>query len=94
MPLKTYKRTMPAECTAIHHAVRTNLRHLMNEHQVDGKRKKGIGIIKTAQLAGVGVGSIQSILGDPNHSPSLRVLNKLAQGFGVPVTRLLQAQEA
>ncbi|MFA7331076.1 MAG: helix-turn-helix domain-containing protein [Candidatus Delongbacteria bacterium] len=94
MPLKYRKRTMSTANQDLHHSVRVNLRQLMSEYQLPTKSGKGIGICTTAKLSGIGVGSVQSILKDSGHSPSLRVLFELAQFFGVPVTRLLQAQES
>ncbi len=86
------KRTMEPECRALHDTLRTNLRHLMDNHQEPGRDGTGIGMIRLAKKAGIGVGSVQSILSDPEHSPSLRVLDHLARAFGISVAQLLKEE--
>ena len=86
------KRSLEPECRALHATLRTNLRHLMDHHQEPGRDGTGIGMIRLAKKAGIGVGSVQSILGDPEHSPSLRVLGHLARAFGISVAQLLQEE--
>ncbi|MFA7329832.1 MAG: helix-turn-helix transcriptional regulator [Candidatus Delongbacteria bacterium] len=88
------KKTMPDSCVKIHSTLRGNLRRLMDDFNNEGKEQKGIGIIRMAKRAGLGVGSVQSILSDPHHSPSLRVLTQLATALDVSVSDLLQDAEA
>lgn len=86
------KRTMEPECRALHATLRANLRRRMDAFHETGRESKGIGMIRLARKAGIGVGSVQSILGDPEHSPSLRVLDHLARAFGISVAQLLQEE--
>jgi hypothetical protein len=92
--LTNRKKALPEACRQNHAIVRDNLRHLMDEFTTPGTSQKGIGIIRLAKLAGIGVGSVQSILSDPYHSPSLRVLTLLSAALGVQVTDLLMDPEA
>lgn len=92
--LTNRKKALPEACLKNHAIVRDNLRHLMDEFVSPGTPKKGIGVIRLAKLAGLGTGSVQSILGDPGHSPTLRVLTQLAAALGVQVTDLLMDPEA
>ena len=83
------KRSLEPECRALHATLRANLRRRMDAFHETGREGTGIGIIRLARKAGIGVGSVQSILGDPEHSPSLRVLDHLARVFDVTVAELL-----
>jgi hypothetical protein len=89
--MKHRKRPMPAACAEVHDTVRRNLRRLMDGHVGEGRPAPGIGMIRLAKSAGIGVGSVQSILGDAQHSPSLRVLSLLAAFFKVSVADLVTA---
>lgn len=73
-------RTRPIDLEAreVHGRIAANVRRLMNQ-QPKGRR----GLMATARLAGIGVGSVQSILHDPDHSPSVRVLLRLVKHFGL-----------
>jgi transcriptional regulator with XRE-family HTH domain len=71
------RKRIDPQARVIHTQVGKTLRKLMNDTG-DGK---GIGIIRLAKHAGIGVGSVQSILNDPDHSPSLRVLDRLSKYF-------------
>lgn len=71
------RKRIDPQARVIHTQVGKTLRKLMNDNS-DGK---GIGIIRLAKQAGIGVGSVQSILNDPDHSPSLRVLDRLSKYF-------------
>lgn len=71
------RKRIDPQARVIHTQVGRTLRTLMNQSN-DGK---GIGIIRLAKQAGIGVGSVQSILNDPDHSPSLRVLDRLSKFF-------------
>lgn len=63
----------------IHNRLSRNLRHLMAE----SNEGQGISVLALARNCGLGTGSIQAILREPDHSPSIRVLDKLAQYFGL-----------
>lgn len=78
MQMKTRKRVVDLKARAIHERIAANVRHLMNAQPV-GRQ----GLMTTARLAGIGVGSVQSILHDPDHSPSVRVLLRLVKHFGL-----------
>ena len=84
------KRSLEPECRALHATLRANLRRRMDAFHETGREVTGIGMIRLARKAGIGVGSVQSILGDPEHSPSLRVLDRLARAFGATVAELLE----
>jgi len=71
------RKRIDPQARVIHTQVGRTLRMLMNQ----SNEGKGIGIIRLAKQAGIGVGSVQSILNDPDHSPSLRVLDRLAKFF-------------
>ncbi len=71
------RKRIDPQARVIHTQVGKTLRKLMSK-QNNGK---GIGIIRLARQAGIGVGSVQSILNDPDHSPSLRVLDRLSKFF-------------
>jgi len=73
------RKRIDPQARVIHTQVGRTLRKLMNEAN-DGK---GIGIIRLAKNAGIGVGSVQSILNDPDHSPSIRVLDRLSKFFNL-----------
>lgn len=71
------RKRIDPQARVIHTQVGRTLRKLMNQ----ANEGKGIGIIRLAKQAGIGVGSVQSILNDPDHSPSLRVLDRLSKFF-------------
>jgi hypothetical protein len=73
------RKRIDPQARVIHTQIGRTLRKLMNEAN-DGK---GIGIIRLAKNAGIGVGSVQSILNDPDHSPSIRVLDRLSKFFNL-----------
>ncbi len=73
------RKRIDPQARVIHTKVGRTLRKLMNE----AGEGKGIGIIRLAKQAGIGVGSVQSILNDPDHSPSLRVLDRLSRYFNL-----------
>jgi hypothetical protein len=75
----TRKRIDP-QARLVHASVGRSLRKLMKQA---GDKPRGIGIIRLANQAGIGVGSIQSVLNDPDHSPSLRVLDRLSRFFNL-----------
>ena len=74
--MKNTRKRIDLEARVIHTRISINLRLLMSRLP-EGER----GIMTVARNAGVGVGSIQSILDDPDHSPSVRVLGKLVKFF-------------
>jgi transcriptional regulator with XRE-family HTH domain len=90
--MNSHKKPLPESCRGQHEVMRQNLRRLMDGHESQGR--KGIGVIRLAKSAGIGTGSVQSILSDPDHSPSLRVLTQLAAFFGIHVSDLLREQGA
>lgn len=71
------RKRIDSQAREAHHTIGKTLRQLMDRAD-DGK---GIGIIRLARQAGIGVGSVQAILNDPDHSPSIRVLDRLARFF-------------
>lgn len=79
------KRVMTEDELALHKLVRANLRWAMDQYAGG----KGIGIISLAKHAGIGVGSIQSILSDEQHSPSLRVMHRLMGALGLTISWLV-----
>jgi transcriptional regulator with XRE-family HTH domain len=73
------RKRIDTQARVTHSAIGRTVRHLMDKAN-DGK---GIGILRLARQAGVGVGSVQAILNDPDHSPSVRVLDRLSRFFGL-----------
>ncbi len=73
------RKRIDSQAREAHSTIGRTLRRLMN--QAEGG--KGIGIIRLAKQAGIGVGSVQAILNDPDHSPSIRVLDRLARYFNL-----------
>ena len=71
------RKRIDPQARVVHTRIGKTLRKLMNE----AGEGKGIGIIRLAKQAGIGVGSVQSILNDPDHSPSIRVLDRLSRFF-------------
>ncbi len=71
------RKRIDSHARKTHNAIGRTLRILMDRTD-DGR---GIGIIRLAKQAGIGVGSVQAILNDPDHSPSIRVLDRLARFF-------------
>jgi hypothetical protein len=73
------RKRIDTQARTTHSAIGRTVRRLMDQAN-DGK---GIGIIRLARQAGIGVGSVQAILNDPDHSPSVRVLERLSRTFGL-----------
>lgn len=76
--MKSRKR-IDSKARIIHERIASRVRAQM------ALRPKGRqGVMAVAKDAGIGIGSVQSILNDPDHSPSVRVLNHLVELFGLP----------
>lgn len=73
------KRPVPEEAQVVHARIASNLRTLM---QLGPGRKNGV--LATAKAAGISHGSLQAILDSNEHSPSIRLLVRLAAHFGLP----------
>ncbi|MCA9784090.1 MAG: helix-turn-helix transcriptional regulator [Calditrichaeota bacterium] len=71
------RKRIDPQARVTHSSIGRTIRRLMDQAN-DGR---GIGIIRLARQAGIGVGSVQAILNDPDHSPSVRVLDRLARFF-------------
>jgi hypothetical protein len=80
----TNRKRLDDSAALIHERIAGNLQHIMNSMP-----EGNAGIITTAKAAGVGVGSVQSILKDRYHSPSIRVLNRLVLYFQSQGAQLL-----
>ncbi len=74
------KRILDNETLRLNGIISASLRKAMQMYH-DGE-KPGIGIGRLAEGADVGIGSVQSILDDPEHCTSVRVLNRLATFLG------------
>ncbi len=79
MSPRARKRPDP-EARPLHGLVARNLRRLMAE----ARQGQGISVLALSEETGLGTGSIQAILRDPDHSPGLRVLQGLAEHFDLP----------
>ena len=72
------RKLVDLEAREIHTRICRNVRYLMDQAE------PYVGILQTAKEAEIGVGSLQSILKDPDHSPSVRILNRLVKHFRLP----------
>lgn len=75
---RTHLRT-DEECRRVHGLLARNLHRLMSTANAG----QGLSVLALARATGLGTGSIQNILRDPDHSPGIRVLDRLAQYFGL-----------
>ena len=74
------KRILDKETLRLNGIISASLRKAMELYH-DGE-KPGIGPLNLAIGADVGIGSVRSILNDPEHCTSVRVLNRLATYLG------------
>ena len=74
------KRILDKETLRLNGIISASLRKAIDTYHAGGKT--GIGILSLSKGAEVGTGSIQSILNDPEHCTSVRVLNRLATYLG------------
>jgi transcriptional regulator with XRE-family HTH domain len=77
MPETRVRQRVDEDSRRIHGLLARNLRRLMAE----AREGQGISVQALARETGLGAGSIQNIVRDPDHSPSIRVLDRLAQYF-------------
>ncbi|MCB1047368.1 MAG: helix-turn-helix transcriptional regulator [Calditrichaeota bacterium] len=73
------RKRVDEDVRRMHRVLSRNLRQLMAES--NGGQSSSV--LSLARATGLGTGSIQALLRDQDHSPSIRVLERVAQHFGL-----------